>query len=192
MIKPQGYDNAQGYTEFEQLEKGGHICIIKKVEEGVSSKGKNMLKIFLDTAPEDKQPNFYMQKYNNDTRENKTWGCIKYIPTDGSDFGNRELKTFNEAVQGSNGNFQIDWANYEKQMVGKKVCGVFRVEEYEDNYGEVKKPIKIYTFRTIQDFKDGKVKVPKDREAKKKNTGYGSYNDQFPDVTPVDDGDMPF
>ena len=191
MIKPQGYDNAQGFKEFEQLKTGGHICIIKKVEEAISSTSKEMLKIYIDTDKTDEQPSFFEEKWKNDTRDTKKWGCIDYIVT-GSEYGVAKLKTFNEAVQGSNGNFAIDWDNFTKQMTGKKVCVVFRNEEYEDMYGEIKKSVKPYNYRTIQDFKDGKVKVPKDKEIKKKDSGYGSYNDQFPDVTPVDDGDMPF
>lgn len=191
MIKPQGYDNVQAYNEFEQIEKGGHICIVKKIEETTSSTGKQMIKIYLDTASEDKQPNYFKAKWDNDTRENKTWGCIKYIVTE-TEYGMRDFKTFNEAVQDSNGGFAIDWNNYEKQMAGKKVCGVFRVEPYEDSYGEVKNPVKIFNFRTLQDFKDGKVKVPKDRALKNDNSnGYNNAN-PYADVTPVDDGDLPF
>ena len=74
MIKPQGYDNAQGFKEFEQLKTGGHICVIKKVEEGVSSTGKEMLKIYIDTDKADEQPNFFEEKWKNDTRDTKKWG----------------------------------------------------------------------------------------------------------------------
>lgn len=191
MIKPQGYDNAQGFKEFEQLKAGGHICIIKSIEEGVSSTGKEMLKIFLDTDRTDEQPCYFEEKWKNDTRDTKKWGCIDYIVT-ASEYGVAKLKTFNEAVQGSNGNFTIDWNNYEKQMVGKKVCVVFRNEEYEDMYGEVKHSVKPYSYRTIQDFKDGKVKVPRDKKVEKKNdTSFGA-NNPYADVTPVDDGDLPF
>ena len=48
MQKPQGYDNAQAFSEFETLEKGGHVCIIKKIEETTSKSGKPMLKIYLE------------------------------------------------------------------------------------------------------------------------------------------------
>ena len=195
MLKPQGYDNAQAFTEFETLEKGGHICIIKKIEETTSKAGKPMLKIYLDTDKSDRQPNFFTEKWKNDSRENKTWGCIHYLVTDGSEWSNKSFKTFNEAVQASNGNFPIDWNNYTEQFKGKLVCGVFRIEQYiSDSDGEIKSPVKLYSFRTLQDFKNGKVKEPKDKLIDNSASSSSTleppkFND---DIMPVDDGDIPF
>ena len=51
MHKPNNYDNTQAAGDFVPLEPGGHIMVIKKVEETTSKTGKDMLKISLDTAP---------------------------------------------------------------------------------------------------------------------------------------------
>lgn len=59
MKKPCGYDNAQAFSEFETIERGPHIMVIKKIEDATSKSGKPMIKIFLDTDKEDKQPNFF-------------------------------------------------------------------------------------------------------------------------------------
>ncbi|WP_294395685.1 hypothetical protein [uncultured Clostridium sp.] len=163
MIKPQNYDSVETFKSFEKLEIGGHICVIKKVEKVTSKTGKPMMQIYLDTDKSDKQPNYYMESYKTDTRENKKWGCIHRIILDESEMNVRNLKAFNEAVQGSNNNFEIDWNNYDKQFTGKIVCGVFRNEEYENMQGEAKMAVKVYSFRTVDDLKNGKIAVPKDK-----------------------------
>lgn len=163
MIKPRNYDSVETFKTFEKLEIGGHICVIKKVEQVTSRNGKPMMQVYLDTDRTDKQPNYYTESYKNDTRENKKWGCIHRIILDENEMNVRNLKSFNEAVQGSNNNFEIDWDNYEKQFTGKIVCGVFRNEEYENSQGESKMLVKVYSFRTIDDLKNGKIAVPKDK-----------------------------
>lgn len=184
MIKPQNYDNVETFKNFEKLEIGGHICVIKKIEQVTSRTGKPMLQIYLDTDRNDKQPNYYTESYKSDTRENKKWGCIYRILLDDSDINTRNLKAFNEAVQGSNNNFEIDWNNYEKQLTGKIVCGVFRNEEYENHQGELKMAVKLYSFRTIDDLKNGKISEPKD-----KLLNIRSNND---DLIPVSSEILPF
>ena len=192
MKKPCGYDQAETMKEYETIERGPHIMIIKKIEDATSKTGKPMIKVFLDTDKTDKQPNFFEKRWKEDSRDNKTWGCIKYIMCDGSEFANKALKTFNEAVQASNGNFPIDWDNYNSQFAGKKVCGVFRIEQYlSDADGEVKSPVKLYSFRTIQAMNEGKIKDPKDKLLDNSNasTSSNAFDD---DITPVDDVDLPF
>ena len=50
MQKPQGYDTVQAFGSFVPLELGGHICVVKKVEE-TKTRGtnKDMLVIYIDT-----------------------------------------------------------------------------------------------------------------------------------------------
>lgn len=81
MEKPSDFDSTQSvqsFTNFEKLEKGGHICRILKAEKCLSKTGRVMLKLFLDTDKTDKQPEFFKRKYDSDKRENKKWGCIFY------------------------------------------------------------------------------------------------------------------
>ena len=61
MKKPNGYENTQAYGEREVLEDGGHVCVIMKVEEMTSRTGKPMVKVYLDTAPNDRQPKFFLK-----------------------------------------------------------------------------------------------------------------------------------
>lgn len=59
MNKPNNYDNTRsGGGEFEPIELGGHRGIIKQVEETTSKTGKPMAVVYIDFAPEDKQPRY--------------------------------------------------------------------------------------------------------------------------------------
>ncbi len=75
MRKPRGYEEAMVLGEYEKLELGGHICVIKKVEETLSRTNKDMIRIYLDIA-EGPQKDYYADQYRNDTRDQKKWGCI--------------------------------------------------------------------------------------------------------------------
>ena len=48
MEKPQGYDEAQAFGEFETLPAGGYKCIIKKVACEKTQAGKEYLKLAID------------------------------------------------------------------------------------------------------------------------------------------------
>ena len=45
MLKPNNYDNTQSLGGFTPIELGGHILVIKKIEEVKSKTGKDMIKI---------------------------------------------------------------------------------------------------------------------------------------------------
>lgn len=189
MIKPNNYDNVQTFRGFETLELGGHICIIKKVEECKSSTGKDMIRIFIDTDKSDKQPNFYENRYKGDTRENKKWGCIIYqLVLDSNGDTSKGFKSFVESVIASNKGFEVQWnENFENCFKGKLVAGVFGKEEYYNALGESKFAIKCVGFRTLQDLKDGKIEVPKDKLLNPSNNSNG-----FNDLIPVNNDDLPF
>lgn len=185
MIKPVNYEEVQVFQSYEALAIGGHECIIMQMQEVQSQNGKDMLVILLDTAKTDKQPSYFKQKFDADERPNKKWGCVQRVMLDGSEFGTRALKNFVQAVCEAN-NFtedKIDWANICTQFKGKKVCAVFREEEYQKQDGSIGVSIKPYTFRTMADFKAGKIQEPKKKEVARNS---------FDDMTPVNTDTMPF
>ena len=182
MLKPNNYDNTQSLGGFTPIELGGHILVIKKIEEVKSKTGKDMIKISLDT-----------DRWKNDTRENKRWGCIvNQLVLDNEGNTSKGFKTFIEVVKSSNQGLTDDkiFGNFplETNLKGKLVGGVFGREEYLNSYGESKFAIKCTGFRTVQDVRDGKVEAPKDKLLAPTT----DYNSGFDDVTPTDDGDMPF
>lgn len=199
MIKPTGYDNINAYGEFDPLEIGGHICVIQKVEEMVSRGGKDMVVIYLDTAKEDAQPGYYMDKWKRDSRptEQKRWGCTVYqLVYDNEGNCNRGFKTFVTAVEESNPGFVVRWdETFSQCFVGKKVGGIFRREQYETRNGELKWSTKCFAFRSVQTIRDG-VEKPEDKYLDDNAKGVvggnsAGYTSSFAELS-GDDGELPF
>lgn len=185
MKKPSNYDEVKIFEGYETLGVGAHECVIVQMQEVKSQNGKDMLIVLLDTANTDKQPNYYRERYNNDDRPNKKWGCIQRIMLDESEWGTRSLKNFVQSVCEANNinEDRVDWDNICKQFKDKKVCAVFREEEYKKSDGTIGVSVKPYTFRTMADFKAGKIQEPKRKELPKSD---------FDDMIPVETDTMPF
>ena len=72
-------------------------------------------------------------------------------------------------------------------MIGKNVMAVFGEEEYLDKEGNVKIGTKLVEFRSLEAFKEGKIKVP---ELKKLQSPVAeSKNLESIEIT---DDDLPF
>jgi hypothetical protein len=192
MMKPNDYDNVQPYGEFSPLELGGHILTIKKVEETKSRNGKDMLMIYLDTAPEDKQPGYYQKQFADDIRPDKKWGCIVYqLVFDNEGKTNRGLKTFHTCVEKSNPGFVINWGNgYAECFKNKKIGGVFGEEEYLNNKNETKTAIKCFFFRSTEKIREG-VPVPEKRTLPGSQPARSS-GDGFMNIPDGVDQELPF
>lgn len=196
MIKPNDFDTAQGFSSFEQLEVGGHICRIMNVEETKTKNGgKDMVVIYLDTDKTDKQPEYYTKQYQSNTKEGKKWSnnaICRQLVLDADGFTNRRFKSFTDCVEGSNNGFKVQWGeNFCKCLKGKLVGGVFGREEYlNQSTGESKFAVKFQNFRTVEMIKKG-VEPPKDKLLNPTGNNNQGFNPNE-DITPVDDGDMPF
>ena len=188
MIKPKDFDEVQAYGQYTPLEVGGHICRIMSVEETKSKAGRDMIVIYIDTDPSDKQPCYFSEQYKIDSREQKRWGIggtMRQLVYDSDNKTNRGFKTFIDMVEGSNPGFKVQWGDqFTGCLKGKLVGGVFGKEEYKDSYGNNKFSVKLFNFRTVEDIKNG-VEVPKD-----KLLTPGSNSDDL--VPVVDDGELPF
>ena len=192
MIKPADYDRVTAYGEFTPLELGGHICQIMSVEETTSSTGKDMLIISLDTAPQDKQPGYYMDQWKNDDRPDKKWGCrVFQLVLDKDGNTNRGLKTFITAVEKSNPGFQVQWGDgFSSCFKGRLVGGVFGREQYQNSYGDLKWSTKCVQFRSVEAIQKG-VDVPEDRylNGQKPQRNAASGFAELPDIS---ESDLPF
>ena len=161
MIKPKLYDEINVNEEFEKLELGGHKGIIIKAEEYTSDfSGKKSLKVYVDTASDDKQPGYFKKQYENDTRIDRKYpnGAIKYVPLGEEENQVKILKSFITAYENSN-NCQFDWNKDWEQLKGKKIGIVFGQEEYTSQDGTTKLATKLNQFRSID--KVDNVKIPK-------------------------------
>ena len=160
--KPNNYENVEVMEfDFEKLELGGHKGVIIKAEEYTSPQsGKTSLKVYVDTASDDKQPEYFKKQYENDTRIDRKYpnGAIKYVPIGEEENQIKMLKSFITAYENSN-NCEFDWGKDWEQLKGKKIGLVFGQEEYTSQDGTTKLATKLNQFRSID--KVDNAKIPK-------------------------------
>ena len=173
--KPSNYDNVEVMEfDFTPISLGGHKGIIMKAEEYTSPQsGKTSLKVSVDTAKDDKQPEYFKEQYKNDVRIDRKWSnsAIKYVPIGEEESQVKMLKAFITAYENSN-NCQFDWNKNWEQLTGKKIGIVFGMEEYENQAGELKTVNKLREFRSID--KIDNIKIPK---VKKLDNSYVDYEE---------------
>ena len=199
IAKPKAYDEININEEFEKLELGGHKGIIIKAEEYTSDfSGKKSLKVYVDTASDDKQPEYFKKQYENDNRIDKRWSnsAIKYIPLGEEENQVKILKAFITAYENSN-NCQFDWNKDWDQLTSKKIGLVFGQEEYTSQDGTTKLATKLNQFRSID--KVDNVQIPK---VKMLDGSYVSYDDymerkedkfaDFKDCVEINPDSLPF
>ena len=199
IAKPKKYDEINIIEEYEKISLGGHKGIIIKVEEYTSDfSGKKSLKVYVDTASDDKQPEYFKKQYENDTRIDRKYpnGAIKYIPLGEEENQVKMLKAFITAYENSN-NCQFDWNKDWNQLTSKKIGLVFGADEYKNQAGELKTVNKLREFRSID--KVDNIKIPK---VKLLDGSYVSYDDymerkedkfaDFKDCVEINEGDLPF
>ena len=177
LVKPSNYDEIQVNQEFERLELGGHKGIIKNVEEYTSTiSGNTSLKVEVDTATDDKQPNYFQKQYDENTNADKRWPTsgTKYVSLKQDDNCIKMLKAFITSVENSNNGFTYDWNKDVDQLKGKKVGLVFGLEEYENDKGETKTATKLTQFRSID--KVDNAKIPNVRLLNGSYIEYDKYN----------------
>lgn len=199
--KPSNYDNVEVMEfDFTPIELGGHKGIIMKAEEYTSPQsGKTSLKVSVDTAKDDKQPEYFKEQYKNDTRIDRRWSnsAIKYVPLGEEENQVKMLKAFITAYENSNG-CQFDWNKNWEQLTGKKIGLVFGMEEYENQAGELKTVNKLREFRSID--KVDNIKIPKVKKLDNSYVDYEEYinsknNEPFSDfgnTVEFSENDLPF
>ena len=161
IAKPKMYDEINIIEEYEKISLGGHKGIIIKAEEYTSDfSGKKSLKVYVDTASDDKQPKYFKKQYENDTRIDRKYpnGAIKYVPLGEEENQVKILKSFITAYENSN-NCQFDWNKDWEQLKGKKIGIVFGQEEFISQDGTTKLATKLNQFRSID--KVDNIKIPK-------------------------------
>ena len=174
IAKPKTYDEINIIEEYEKISLGGHKGIIMKAEEYTSPQsGKTSLKVSVDTAKDDKQPEYFAEQYKNDNRIDKRWSnsAIKYISLGEEENQVKMLKAFITAYENSN-NCKFDWNKDWEQLKGKKIGLVIGPEEYINQNGDLKLNNKLREFRSID--KVDNVKIPK---VKKLDNSYIDYEE---------------
>lgn len=161
------------YGDYETLELGGHICIIRNADKYIGFTGNESLRIQVDTDRSDKQPNFFKKQFENDTRDDKKWpnGATKYYSLKEENLG--MLKGLTTAVEKSNPNYKFNME--ESTLIGKKIVGVFGWEEYEKQDGSVGVATKLTQIRSIDKLNE--VKIPKVKKLDGTFVDYQQYKD---------------
>lgn len=160
MEKPKNWDSVQANTgDFENLKLGTHEVVIKNAYEYTGMTGNTSLRVEVDIAGNDEQKGFYQRQYDNNTNPDKKWSpaSTKYISLKEDDNCVAMLKGFTTCVENSNPGYTWNWD--EKTLVGKKLCGVYGLEEYLDNEGKTRTATKLVNFRSID--KVGVLGIPK-------------------------------
>lgn len=194
MQKPSDFDEAREYGESKPLEPGGHILKILKVEETRSRNGAEMIIIYFDTDKSDKQPGYYKQRYDSDTRKDKSWGgrIWQLVHDQTEDDTNPAFKTFITSVTKSNSSsFHLTWGEkfcecFKNRLVG----GVFRREQYVTSKGNIAFAVKCCGFRSVVAINEG-VEVPEDKLLPEGEHSQPAKRDSVV-VDASDDDDYPF
>lgn len=160
MEKPKNWDSVKANTgDYESLKLGGHEVIIKDAYEYTGMTGNTSLKIEVDINGNDEQKGFYQKQYDNNRNSDKKWpsASCKYISLKDDDTCIALYKGFTTIIENSNPGYK--WNFDEKTLIGKKLCGVYGLEEFEDNEGNVKTAVKLVQLRSLD--KLDKIKIPK-------------------------------
>lgn len=160
MEKPKNWDSVQANTgDYESLKLGGHEVVIKDAYEYKGMTGNTSLRVEVDIAGNDEQKGFYQKQYDNNTNSDKKWpsASVKYISLKEDDNCVAMFKGFTTCVENSNKGYT--WNFDEKTLIGKKLCGVYGLEEFKDNDGNIKTATKLVQFRSLD--KLDTVKIPK-------------------------------
>ena len=197
MQKPSNYNETQAQGEWIPVELGGHRMVVKQVSEKKSQSGKDMIVVLFDFAPDDKQPNYFMDSFNNDARQDKKWSnqATQYILTEDMDGKcSRQFKTFCTCVENSNPGFEC-WKNDQFDFTGikgKKIGGVFG-EQMDFYNGEEKKKRVLRWFCSIDKVADAAIPEMSETKAyKERGASAPTSSDGFMNIPDGIDEEFPF
>lgn len=173
--RPENWDKIEGieYGDYETLELGGHEVVIKNAYEYTGKTGNTSLKVEVDIAGNDKQAGFFQKQFDNNNNANKTWstGACKYISLKEEENCIAMFKGFTTSVEKSNPGYV--WNFDEKTLIGKKLCGVFGLEQYEKQDGTTGFATRLTQFRSLDKLNE--VKIPKVRLLNGTQIDYEEY-----------------
>ena len=197
MNKPNNYEETQTGGDFTPVELGGHKLVIKQVSETKSKSQKDMIVVLFDFAPDDKQPGYFTEQFNNDIKPDKKWPnqATQYILTEDADGKcSRNFKTFTTCVEHSNAGFTTQFGDkFGEQFKGKKIGGVFG-EQMDFYNGEEKKKRVLRWFVSSDKVADAAIPDISETKAFKENKNNNSATsaDGFMSIPDGIDEELPF
>ena len=158
-LKDWNEAEAKEFGEYENLTLGGHEVVIKKAGLYTGQTGNTSLKVEVDIAGNDKQAGFFQKQYDNNPLAERKWstGAVRYMSLKKESLG--YTKGFITALEKSNNGFKFDTNKGWDQLNGLKCVGVFGLEEYEANDGNIRTSTKLQNFRSLDKLSE--VKIPR-------------------------------
>lgn len=189
---------AKEFGEFESLALGGHEIVILSAEEYTSPvSGNTSLRVCVDIAGNDEQAGFFKKQYDAQTGDKK-WptGGVRYLSLKDDQLA--YLKGTITAIENSNPGFKFNTAGNWEQLKGKKLAGVFGLEEFEDQEGKLKTATKLTQFRSLDKLNE--IKIPKVKKLDGTFVDYEDYknstnkiaNEVFDGNVEIKEEDIPF
>lgn len=146
---------AKGMEDFKSLPIGAYECIIRKAEiyKNPTSK-KESFKVEVDIASGEYK-GYFQKKFDSNPNLLKKWdnNSTRYLAFQGDNVS--YFKGFITCVENSNTGYKWDWD--ETKLVGKKICGVYQYEEYENQEGKKGVKVRLNKFRSLD--KIGEIEV---------------------------------
>lgn len=155
IIKDFDKVEAKGMDDFKALPIGAYECVIKEAEIYKSEQsGKESLRVAVDIASGEYK-DYFQKRFDSNPNMDKKWdnNATRYLAFDGDNVS--FFKGFITTIENSNTGYKWNWD--EKTLVGKKVCGVFLYEEYENQDGEKKVKVRLNKFRSLDKMKEIEV-----------------------------------
>jgi len=146
---------AKGMEDFKALPIGAYECVIKEANVHKSeTSGKESFRVAVDIASGEYK-DYYQNRYDSNNNANKKWdnNATRYLAFQGDNVA--YFKGFITSVENSNVGYTWDWD--ETKLVGKKICGVFQYEEYENQEGKKGVKVRLTKFRSLDKIKEIEV-----------------------------------
>lgn len=146
---------AKGMDDFKALPIGAYECVIKEANVHKSeTSGKESFRVAVDIASGEYK-DYFQNRYDKNTNMNKNWdnNATRYLAFQGDNVA--YFKGFITSVENSNVGYTWDWD--ETKLVGKKICGVFQYEEYENQEGKKGVKVRLTKFRSLDKIKEIEV-----------------------------------
>ena len=194
MNKPNDWEEtyaADGQSNDSTLPKGGYLCKVKTAKVEQTKTGKDVLVVAFDIS-DGEYKGFFQQKFDSDDRAEKKWrGIYRLILTKNDGKTNPFFKGFITSIEASNKGYMWNWE--EKTLKDKVFGGLFSVEEYYGNDGQVRSTTKCNLAISVQKLNEGDYKLPQDYLIEKKENVSNSDNSGFYAVPNTEDyDDLPF
>lgn len=154
-IENWGEVEAKGMEDFKALPIGAYECVIRSAEVYTNpTTEKKSFRVQIDIA-DGEYKGYYQKRFDNNTRSDRVWdnNATRYLAYEGENVS--YFKGFITCVENSNPGYTWDWD--ETKLKGKKICGVFQYEEYENQEGKKGVKVRLNKFRSLDKIKNIEV-----------------------------------